>query len=120
MFDSVWARLYLRSPIPLGSLGGPLSFHPLTKAGPVAAKRKKKTSFKSWFVVAVAVAILVVAAISLLSDRRLSIPSADSDAATTSRNVVPVDQPYNHDREQIDQESREELRKLLRDDGSAE
>jgi hypothetical protein len=75
----------------------------------VAAKRKKKATIAPWVITAFAVLITAVAVVSLLSDGRLAVATGDG-----ARDIKAVDLNQDHDRDQIDQKSRDELRDILR------
>ena len=80
----------------------------------MAAKRKKKSGLSPWIVAGVAVLITAIAVISLLSDQRLSVSSSSRENPVEANEDIPVDRPYDHDRDQIDQKSRDKLRDILR------
>jgi len=80
----------------------------------VAAKRKKKATIAPWVITAFAVLITAVAVVSLLSDRRLAVATGDG-----ARDIQAVDLNQDHDRDQIDQKSRDELRDILRGEGGS-
>ena len=75
----------------------------------MAAKRKKKATIAPWVITAFAVLITAVAVVSLLSDGRLAVATGDG-----AGDIKAVDLNQDHDRDQIDQKSRDELRDILR------
>jgi len=82
---------------------------------PVAAKRDRDTGLKTWIIVAFALAIAAIAAVSLLSDERLHTrPNAGI------RDVAAPEAVKHHDRDQIDQASRDQLREILRKSGNGD
>ena len=83
----------------------------------MAAKRKQKSSLSPWMLATAAVGILVVAAVALLSDRRLSIPPESQGVPAVD---LGRDMDEDHDRDQIDQASRDELRDILRAAGASD
>jgi hypothetical protein len=84
-----------------------------SKADPVAAKRDQKSGLSTWIIVTFALTIAALAAVALISDERLhSRPNAGFD----DPGAPEADE--DHDRDQIDQASRDQLRKILRDSGS--
>ena len=91
------------------------------KAEHMAAKRKKKASVSPWLIATLAVGILAIAAVALLSDDRLSIPSAEGSGPPPGVSAGQgKGQHYDHDRDQIDQSSRDQLRDILRSAGDSE
>lgn len=81
----------------------------------MAAKRKQKSSLKPWIAVALGLAMAGMAAIALLSDPRLSprSPASSEDGAA-------LEAAEDHDRGQIDQASRDQLREILRAAGNGD
>jgi hypothetical protein len=83
----------------------------------VAAKRDQNSGTKTWIIVAFALSIAAVAAVALLSDARLqSRPQVGIE-------ITPrQDSERDHDRDQIDAASRDQLREILRksDDSNSE
>lgn len=99
-----------------------------SRADPVAAKRKRKRKTpvaKPWLAIALGVAIAAGAFAALLSGRPLGQPTATRPAGVSAP-VVPFesDRDYNldrdHDRDQIDQASRDRLRAILRAESQEE
>jgi hypothetical protein len=81
----------------------------------VAAKRKQKSPLKPWIAVALGLAIAGLAAIALVSDQRLSLRSP-----ARSQDGAALEAAEDHDRDQIDQASRDQLREILRAAGNGD
>ncbi|MCP5040972.1 MAG: hypothetical protein GY944_08065 [bacterium] len=83
----------------------------------MAAKKKKRNespAIAPWLAVVLGLAIAAFAAFALLSDGRIGSNSPIPDVSDTSQADVQ------HDRDQIDQASRDQLRDILRAEDNGE
>ena len=81
----------------------------------MATKRKQEPGLKTWIIVTFALTIGSLAAVALLSDERLNTrPNAGVE------NVAAPEASKDHDRDQIDQASRDQLREILRKSGNGD
>jgi hypothetical protein len=81
----------------------------------VATKRKQEPRLKTWIIVTFALTIGSLAAVALLSDERLNTrPNAGVEDVTAPQSMK------DHDRDQIDQASRDQLREILRKSGNGD
>jgi len=88
----------------------------------VAAKRKRKTKTspaRPWLALAVGLALAAGAFAALLSGRPIGQATATRPAGVSAPLASP-DSDRNHDRDQIDQASRDQLRAILREESQEE
>lgn len=81
----------------------------------MAATRTQEPGLKTWIIVTLSLAIASIAAVAVLSDERLQ-----SRPNSAIENTALPESDRDHDRDQIDAASRDQLREILRRSGNGD